>query len=173
MLRLLLPLLFLAVALAQGEVPEHRLEGDPRPWVEAAWELVQNPKRFPANQVATLPPGTPHAGMRVYEYVNLKLGDRTFETVILAVREGEEGEDFVLELTPGAKGKPIAPEELGDVLLIGQGPNYWVFRILEGPFKGHFLVWSTATGHRGAGGEAIRIYAPKTLRRERGFSLVG
>ena len=151
----------LGLALAQDAVPEHRLAGEPAPWVAEVKALVKDPTRIPPNQTAELP----EEGLLVYEYVNVELPGRTFETVLLAVKK-DDPEDYVLELTPGNKGKPIAPEELGDVLLLGQGPNFWVLSIREGPFKGSYLVWSTATGHRGTGGEAIRIYSQKALNRE-------
>ncbi len=159
-------LLVLVPALA-GKPPaaEHRLEGEPRPWTRAARQLVENPTARPAHQTAEMPAGSPQAGLKVYEYLNLKLGDRTFETVLLATRPGAP-DDFVLELTPGTQGPPIQPEELGEVELLGEGTNYWVFRILRGPFAGAYLVWSTATGHRGTGGEAVRIYSQKALARE-------
>ncbi len=153
--------LVLAFALAQGEVPEHRLSGEPAPWVAEARALVENPGRLVPNQTAEIP----EKGLLVYEYVNVAFSGRTFETVLLAVKKDEPG-DYVLELTPGTKGKPLAPEEFGDVLLLGEGPNFWLFRILEGPFKGQYLVWSTATGHRGVGGEAARVYSKKALDQE-------
>ena len=151
----------LGLALAASAVPEHRLAGEPAPWVAEARALVENPERIAPNQTAELT----EKELLVYEYLNARLGNRTFETVLLAVRKGDP-EDYVLELTPGARGKPLAPEELGDVELIGQGPNFWLFAILEGPFKGQYLVWSTATGHRGVGGEAIRIYSKKAIAHE-------
>ena len=153
--------LALAFVLAQGGVPEHRLAGEPAPWVAEVKALVENPRRLAPNQTAEIP----EKGLLVYEYVNVAFAGRTFETVLLAVRKDDPGA-YVLELTPGAKGKPLAPEEFGDVLLLGEGPNFWLFRILEGPFKDQYLVWSTATGHRGVGGEAVRIYSKKAVAHE-------
>ncbi len=152
-------------ALAEKPPAGHRLSGTPRPWVQAAERLAENPTAFRPHQTAE-----PKGGLTVYEFVDQALGDRRFETVLLAVRGAD---DFVLELTPGGQGPPIQPEELGDVLLLGEGENYWVFRVLEGPFEGDYLIWSTATGHRGVGGEAVRIYTPAALAREpalRGFA---
>ncbi len=159
--RALLLALAVGLALAQKAVPEHRLAGTPAPWVAEAKALVENPKKLAPHQTAELP----EKGYLIYEYLDARLGNRTFETVLLA-KGKSDAEDFVLELTPGRKGPPLAPEELGDVELQGEGPNFWIFRILEGPFKGHYLVWSTATGHRGVGGEAVRIYARKALAHE-------
>ena len=153
--------LALGLALAQGAVPEHRLAGEPAPWVAEAKALVENPERIAPSQTAELT----EKGLLVYEYVDAKLKNRTFETVLLALKKGDP-EDYLLELTPGARGKPLAPEELGDVLLLGQGPNFWFFQILEGPFEDQYLVWSTATGHRGVGGEAVRIYSKKAVAHE-------
>ncbi len=158
---LALVLAVLGPALAQHPVPEHRLAGDPAPWVAEVKALVENPKRIPPNQTAEIP----EQGLVVYEYVNVELPGRSFETILLAVKE-KDPSDYLLELTPGTKGRPLAPEEFGDVQLLGQGPNYWVFRVLEGPFKDQYLVWSTASGHRGVGGEAVRIYSTKALERE-------
>ncbi len=157
---LILVLAGLGLALAQA-VPEHRLAGEPAPWVAEAKALVENPTRIPPNQTAEIP----EKNLLVYEYVNVQFSGRTFETVLLAVRK-KDPDYYVLELTPGTKGRPLAPEEFGDVLLLGEGPNFWFFRILEGPFKDQYLVWSTATGHRGVGGEAARVYSQKAAAAE-------
>jgi len=160
--RTLIFVVFIVLGLGLSEpVPEHLLPGDPAPWLEKLLALVEDPRTFPQNQTAEIP----EKGLVIYEYVNVKLPGRTFETVLLALKK-DDPENYVIELTPGTKGKPLAPEEFGDVELLGEGPNYWVFRILEGPFKDHILVWSTATGHRGVGGEAARIYSPKAAASE-------
>jgi len=154
-------LIALGLALAQNAVPEHRIAGEPAPWVAEVRALVENPNRIPPNQTAEIP----EKNLVVYEYVNVELPGRTFETILLAIQK-DDPQNYVLELTPGNKGKPVAPEEFGDVLLLGQGPNYWVFQILEGPFKDQYLVWSTAAGHRGVGGEAVRVYSERAFQQE-------
>jgi len=165
MLELMRALLAVALifALAAGqEVKEHLLKGEPRPWVKEAFALVKDPRAKDPAQVAE------SEEFYFYEYLDLTLGDRTFETVLLAVGK-ENGKEYVLELTPGKLGPPIAPEEAGDVLLLGAGENFWVFLVLEGPFKDHLLVWSSAAGHRGSGGEAVRFYSPAAAEKEPGL----
>ena len=162
------PLLFVVfstLALAATPPSGHLLKGVPRPWVQAAIALIAHPEQHQPSQTAEVGPKGDRPAMRIFEFVGPKLGDRKFETVLLA-RAKADPEDWMLELTPGKFGPPIAPEEVGDVLLVGEGPDYWIFRIKAGPFAGKLLVWSTATGHRGVGGEAVRIYSEKAARHE-------
>ena len=161
----LLLVVFSSLALAAAPPSGHLLKGVPRPWVQAAKALVAHPEQHQPSQTAEVGPKDDRPAMRIFEFVGLKLGDRKFETVLLARARTYPG-DWMLELTPGKYGPPIAPEEAGDVLLAGEGPDYWIFRIKAGPFAGQLLVWSTATGHRGVGGEAVRIYSKEAARHE-------
>jgi len=161
----LLLLLFPALTLAAAPPPAHLLKGVPRPWVKAARALVEHPEQHHPSQTAEVAPKGSRPALLIFEFVGLKLGDRKFETVLLARAKADPG-DWMLELTPGKYGPPIAPEEVGDVLLVGEGANYWIFRIKAGPFAGDLLVWSTASGHRGVGGEAVRIYSKKAASHE-------
>ncbi|HGY09993.1 MAG TPA: hypothetical protein ENK37_08095 [Oceanithermus profundus] len=148
-------------------IPEHVLGGEAHPWVAEVKALTEKPNHFPLAQSGTAPPDAPNAGDRIYEYVDIQLGGRTFQTVFLSKNPDDPG-TWMVHLEPGAQGPPIQPEELGRVRILGEGGNFLVFKIEDGPFAGNFLVWATG-GHRG-GGEAVRVYSPAFLEREHGLA---
>ncbi len=148
-------------------IPEHVLGGQARPWVAEAKALIEKPNHFPLAQSGAAPADAPNAGDRIYEYVDLELGGRAFQTVFLS-KDPDDPVTWMVHIEPGAKGAPIQPEELGRVRILGEGGNFLVFKIEDGPFAGNFLVWATG-GHRG-GGEAVRIYSPAFLEREHGLA---
>ncbi len=148
-------------------IPEHVLPGRAAAWVGELAHLVQQPNHFPLTQSGAAPEGAPNEGDRVYEYVNLKLGERTLQTVFLSKNPGDPA-TWMAHVEPGIQGPPIQPEEIGKLRILGEGGNFIVFKIEDGPLAGNFLVWATG-GHRG-GGEAVRVYSPKFLEREHGLA---
>ena len=148
-------------------IPEHLIPGRAADWVGELAKLVQKPNHFPLAQSGAAPEGAPNEGDRIYEYVNLGLGGRTFQTVFLSTDPEDPG-TWMVHLEPGAQGPPVQPEELGGVRILGEGGNFLVFKIEDGPLAGNFLVWATG-GHRG-GGEAVRVYSPGFLEREQGLA---
>ncbi len=152
---------------AAPPIPEHLIPGRAAAWVDELARLVQKPNRFPRAQSGAAPEGAPIEGDRIYEYVDLNLAGRTLQTVFLSKKPGDPG-TWMVHVEPGAQGAPIQPEELGKVRILGEGGNFLVFRIEDGPLAGNYLVWATG-GHRG-GGEAVRIYSPGFLEREQGLA---
>ncbi|XOB98871.1 hypothetical protein ACMC9I_01920 [Deinococcota bacterium DY0809b] len=148
-------------------IPEHVIPGAARAWVGELAKLVEQPNHFPLAQSGEAPPGAPNEGDRIYEYVDLNLAGRTLQTVFLSKKPGDPG-TWMVHVEPGAQGAPIQPEELGKVRILGEGGNFLVFRIEDGPLAGNFLVWASG-GHRG-GGEAARVYSPRFLEREQGLA---
>jgi len=149
------------------DIPEHVIGGQAQPWVEELARLVEKPNHFPLAQSGWAPEDAANAGDRIYEYVNIKLAGRSFQTVFLS-KNPNDPDTWMVHVEPGAEGLPIQPEELGKVRILGEGSNYIVFLIESGPFAGDYLIWATG-GHRG-GGEAIRIYSPAFLTREHGLA---
>jgi len=156
-----------ALPEAAPAIPEHVIPGAARAWVGELAKLVGKPNRFPLAQSGDAPPGAPNEGDRIYEYVNLELAGRTLQTVFLSKNPGDPG-TWMVHVEPGAQGAPIQPEELGKVRVLGEGGNFVVFKIEDGPLAGNYLVWATG-GHRG-GGEAVRVYSPRFLEREQGLA---
>ncbi len=152
---------------AAPPIPEHLIPGRAGAWVGELERLVQEPNRFPLAQSGAAPEGAPNEGDRIYEYVDLNLADRTLQTVFLS-KHPTDPETWMVHLEPGAQGPPIQPEELGKVRILGEGGNFLVFKIEDGPLAGNYLVWATG-GHRG-GGEAVRVYSPRFLEREQGLA---
>ena len=99
--------------------------------------------------------------------MDLNLAGRTLQTVFLS-KYPTDPETWMVHVEPGAQGPPIQPEELGKVRVLGEGGNFVVFKIEDGPFAGDYLVW--ATGGRRGGGEAVRVYSPGFLEREQGLA---
>ncbi len=148
-------------------IPEHVIPGATQDWVAEVKNLVEKPNHYPLAQSGDAPEDAPNRGDRIYEYIDIKLGGRTFQTVFLS-KSPSDPEMWMVHIEPGAQGAPIQPEELGSVRILGEGGNFIVFLIEDGPFAGDYLIWATG-GHRG-GGEAIRIYSPKFLEREHGLA---
>ncbi len=148
-------------------IPEHVIPGMAAAWVDELDRLVQKPNHFPLAQSGAAPEGAPNEGDRIYEYLNLKLADRTLQTVFLS-KNPTDPDTWMVHLEPGAQGPPIQPEELGKLRILGEGGNFIVFKIEDGPLAGNYLVWATG-GHRG-GGEAVRVYSPRFLEREQGLA---
>ena len=148
-------------------IPEHVIPGQAAAWVGELERLVQKPNHFPLAQSGAAPEGAPNEGDRIYEYVDLKLGGRTLQTVFLS-KNPTDPDTWMVHVEPGAQGPPIQPEELGKVRILGEGGNFIVFKIEDGPLAGNYLVWATG-GHRG-GGEAVRVYSPRFLEREQGLA---
>lgn len=148
-------------------IPEHLIPGKARDWVSELKQLVERPNRFSPTQSGAAPEDAPNKGDRIYEYVNLKLAGRTFQTVFLS-KNPDDPETWMVHVEPGAQGAPVQPEELGKLRVLGEGSNFIVFKIEDGPFARDFLIWATG-GHRG-GGEAVRVYSPKFLEREHGLA---
>ena len=149
------------------DIPDHVIGGQTRPWVEEAAKLVEKPNHFPLAQSGAAPDDAPNAGDKIYEYIDIKLGGRAFQTVFLS-KSPDDPNTWMVHIEPGASGLPIQPEELGKVRILGEGGNFIVFLIESGPFAGDYLIWASG-GHRG-GGEAIRIYSPSFLSREHGLA---
>jgi len=149
------------------DIPEHVIGGQTQPWVEELAKLVEKPNHFPLAQSGWAPEDAPNAGDKIYEYVDIKLGGRAFQTVFLS-KNPDDPATWMVHIEPGASGLPIQPEELGKVRILGEGGNFIVFLIESGPFSGNYLIWATG-GHRG-GGEAIRVYSPSFLKREHGLA---
>ncbi|WP_457637147.1 hypothetical protein [Oceanithermus sp.] len=157
-----------ATAVAPApDIPEHVIGSQEQPWVDELAKLVEKPNHFPLTQSGPAPEDAPNAGDKIYEYVNIKLGGRAFQTVFLS-KKPDDPNTWMVHVEPGANGLPIQPEELGKVRILGEGGNFIVFQIESGPFAGNYLIWATG-GHRG-GGEAIRIYSPSFLSREHGLA---
>ncbi len=148
-------------------IPEHVIPGKVQPWVEELAKLVAKPNHFPLTQSSMAPEDAPNKGDRIYEYVDIKLGGRAFQTVFLS-KSPTDPNMWMVHVEPGAKSPPIQAEELGDVRVLGEGGNFIVFRLESGPFTGNYLIWASG-GHRG-GGEAIRVYSPAFLSREHGLA---
>lgn len=148
-------------------IPEHVIPGKVQPWVEELAKLVAKPNHFPLTQSSMAPEDAPNKGDRIYEYVDIKLGGRAFQTVFLS-KSPTDPNMWMVHVEPGAKSPPIQAEELGDVRVLGEGGNFIVFRLESGPFAGDYLIWASG-GHRG-GGEAIRVYSPAFLSREHGLA---
>gem|GEM_PF-3436249 len=149
------------------DIPEHVLRGNVQPWTEEVKRLIAKPNHYPLLQAGDAPEDAPNKGDRIYEYTDLKLGGRYFQTVFLS-KNPHDGATWMVHLEPGMKGVPIKPEELGSARILGEGGNFIVFKLVDGPFAGDYLVWASG-GHRG-GGEAVRIYSPSFLKREHGLA---
>ncbi len=149
------------------DIPEHVITGQAQPWVEELAKLVAKPNHFPLAQSGWAPEDAPNSGDRIYEYVDIKLAGRAFQTVFLS-KKPDDPNTWMVHVEPGASGLPIQPEELGKARILGEGGNFMVFLLEDGPFAGDYLIWATG-GHRG-GGEAIRIYTPSFLSREHGLA---
>ena len=149
------------------DIPEHVIGGQEQPWVEELAKLVKKPNHFPLAQSGWAPEDAPNTGDKIYEYIDIKLGGRAFQTIFLS-KNPDDPDTWMVHVEPGANGLPIQPEELGKVRILGEGGNFIVFLIESGPFAGDYLIWASG-GHRG-GGEAVRIYSPPFLDREHGLA---
>jgi len=156
-----------AASEAAPDIPEHVIPGDAASWVAELAKLIEKPNHFPLTQSGDAPVGAPNEGDRIYEYINLQLAGRSLQTIFLS-KSPDDPQTWMVHVEPGAEGLPIQPEELGRVRILGEGGNFVVFKIEDGPLAGNFLVWATG-GHRG-GGEAIRVYSPRFLEREQGLA---